>query len=487
LRRASDFLETRSWTPEGVVTGGLVEEAFTRAGGALLVGGNRVRLLKDSTENYPAWINAIESAQHWIHFETYILRDDAIGRRFADLLAARARDGVKVRLIYDWIGSVGRISTRFWRRMIQSGVDVRRFNTPSLANPFGWINRDHRKMTAVDGRIAFVSGLCVGQRWVGSPARGIDPWRDSGVEIEGPALADIESAFDDSWSSAGSPLPSNELPSRKLIAPAGDVALRIIASVPHVGGMYRLDQLMATFALRSIWLADAYFMGTTSYVQVLCAAARAGVDVRLLLPGANDIRVMRAVARAGLRPLLEAGVRVFEWNGSMMHAKTAVVDGRWARVGSTNLNLTSWMNNRELDVMIENEGFAKQMEQAYADDLSQSTEIVLEKHRLCPVAKNIEQNLRRKRIEGSTAGRAAAGVMRFGHVVGAAIANRRELGPAEVVIILWGTGILLALAAIAVYWPRAIAFTVAVICIWLSISLLGRALKLRSKGRRHQD
>ena len=481
MKRVRDFPEVPTGSTEPDAIGELTNEAFTRAAGAPLVDGNSVRLLRDAAENYPAWISAIESARHWIHFETYILRDDPIGRRFAELLSTKAREGVKVRLIYDWIGSLGYASWRFWRRMRESGVEVRRYNAPSLGNPLSWINRDHRKMTAVDGRIAFVTGLCVGQRWVGDPDRGIDPWRDTGVEIEGPAVAEIEKAFNDSWRSAGYPLPADEIPARHLIKPAGDISLRIIASVPHVGGMYRLDQLMATFARRSIWLADAYFAGTTSYVQALRAAARSGVDVKLLLPGANDIHVMRAVARSGLRPLLDAGVRVFEWNGSMMHAKTAVVDGRWARVGSTNLNLTSWMNNRELDVMIENEAFARQMEEAYVNDLSHSTEIVLDKHHPRPVMQQGKPVRRKKRMQPSTPGRTAAGVMRLGHMVGAAITSRRELGPAEAVIMLSTAAILLVLAFIAGYWPRAIAFPVAFICLWLSLSLLGRALKLRSK------
>jgi cardiolipin synthase len=239
-----------------------------------------------------------------VHFEAYIIHEDPIGRRFADILMAKARDGVRVRLIYDWIGSLGNASHRFWRRMIQAGVDVRRFNAPTIDNPFGWISRDHRKMIAVDGSIAFVTGLCVGERWLGSPDRGIDPWRDTGVEVEGAAVADIEAAFADSWAAAGSPLSLTEQPSADMVKPAGDVALRLIAGVPNVAGLYRLDQLVATLAQRSIWLADAYFVGTTSYVQALCSAARSGVDVRLLLPGTNDIPVMRALSRAGLRPLL---------------------------------------------------------------------------------------------------------------------------------------------------------------------------------------
>jgi cardiolipin synthase len=164
----------------------------------------------------------------------------------------------------------------------------------------------------------------------------------------------------------------------------------------------------------------------------------------------------------------------------MMHAKTAVVDGCWARVGSSNLNLASWLNNRELDVIAEDERFAKLMERSYLDDLSRSTEIVLQKHRPRPVTRKIKRTRGREITAAGAASRTAAGVMRLGHAVGAAIGNRRELGPAEVVIMLWGAGLLLALAAIAAYWPRIVAFPAAVICVWLALSLLARSLRLRS-------
>ena len=207
------------------------------------------------------------------------------------------------------------------------------------------------------------------------------------------------------------------------------------------------------------------------------------------MPGANDIPVMRALARAGLRPLLEAGVRVFEWNGSMMHSKTAVADGRWSRVGSTNLNIASWLNNRELDLIVEDERFARQMEDAFLDDLSKSTEIVLETSSRRPVAKRDPRDGARKTRAGS-APRTAAGVLRLTHVVGAAIRNRRELGPAEAVILFWASIVLILIAAVAAKWPRAVAIPAAVTCIWISISLLLNAYRLRRRSktkRRHRD
>src|SRR5262245_14335733 len=155
--------------------------------------------------------------------------------------------------------------------------------------------------------------------------------------------------------------------------PVGDVALRVVASVPNTAGLYRLDLLIAALARKSLWLTDAYYAGVTPYVQALRAAAADGVDLRLLVPGPTDLPILRPISQAGYRPLLEAGVRVFEWNGPMLHAKTAVADGRWARVGSSNLNLASWLSNWELDVVVEDESFAQAMEAAYLDDLANAT------------------------------------------------------------------------------------------------------------------
>lgn len=456
----------------------LAAQALSRAAGADRIEGNRVRLLKDAAENYPAWIQAIESATKWIHFETYIFHEDAVGRQFAQLLSDKARDGIAVRFIYDWAGSIGSSSRGFFRRLADAGVDVRCFNRLNLESPIAWLTRDHRKMIAVDGRIGYVTGLCVGQRWVGFPERNIDPWRDTGIEIEGPALADIELAFADTWAATGEPLPDNELPPEDSLAKAGHVLLRIVATGPDAGGLYRVDQIIAAFARRSIWLADAYFVGTGAYVQALQSAARSGVDVRLLIPGANDVPIMRAVSRAGLRPLLEAGVRVFEWNGSMMHAKTAVADGFWSRVGSTNLNIASWLGNRELDVIVEDERFAHQMEQMYEDDLAQSTEIVLHKKRRRTVPTAVTRPPIRHRRSGG-GGRAAAGIMRISHSLGAAVTSRRQLGPAEAVIMTWGAVLLLILSGIAAHWPRIFSIPVIILCLWTAISLLVRAYRLR--------
>jgi cardiolipin synthase len=452
------------------------EEAFARAAGTPLVTGNEVRLLRDAGENYPAWLEAIAAARRTIHFESYIIHDDETGQEFARALRARAAAGVRVRVIYDWLGAVAKTSRRFWRELRLGGVEVRCFNPPGLSSPFAWISRDHRKMLAVDGRVAFVTGLCVGRAWVGDPLRGIEPWRDTGIALRGPAVAELESAFARMWALAGAPIPDAERPAREPPPPAGDVAVRVIAGMPGTAEVYRLDQLIAAAARETLWLTDAYFVGTTAYVQSLRAAARDGVDVRLLVPGSSDIWVLRGLSRAGYRPLLEGGVRVYEWNGPMLHAKTAVADGRWARVGSTNLNLQSWIGNWELDVAVEDGGFAGRMEGMYLDDLGRATEITLTRRaRVVRSAKAPRPPARRP----GSAGRAAAGAVSIGSAVGAAMTGRRVLGPAEARIMGAAGVALVALGLVALLWPRVVAVPLAAVAIWLAVSLLFRAWTLR--------
>jgi cardiolipin synthase len=461
----------------------LANQAFSRTAGADLITGNRVRLLRDGEENFPAWIRAIRNARKWIHLETYIIYEDAVGKQFADLLCEKAAEGIRVRLLYDWFGCWTCSSRKFWRRIAENGVDVRCFNPPAFDSPFAVMSRNHRKMLSVDGRIAFVTGLCIGQRWSGYPEHNIEPWRDTGVEIEGPAVRDVDRAFSETWATAGEPLdPSTITTSSR---EAGEIALRVVASVPGAGGVYRLDQLITTLARSSIWLSDAYFAGTASYIHALRSAALSGVDVRLLIPGPNNLPVFRAISRAGTRPLLEAGVRVFEWNGSMMHAKTAVVDRSWSRVGSTNLNVASWMGNWELDVVIEDEKFALEMEAMYLEDLTKSTEIVLDRGWRRPITRRNGFPGAATRPVADRAVGTAAGMMRFGRSVGAAIAGRRALGPAEAVIMFWGSALLAVIAGILILWPRIFAVPVAVLAAWLAVSLLFHAVKLYRRRTRN--
>jgi cardiolipin synthase A/B len=462
----------------------LAEQAFSRTAGAPLVPGNCIRLLKDARENYPAWLEAMRSATQTIHFESYIIYDDDVGREFADVLIAKAREGVRVRLLYDWLGSV-RTSSRFWRRLTEAGVEVRCFNPPSIDSPLGWLSRNHRKSISVDHRVAFVSGLCVGRMWIGDSKRGNEPWRDTGVEVRGPAVADVVQAFSQVWAEAGTPLAADELPDHDSIPEAGDVMLRVVASMPNVAGLYRLDQLIAAVARQTLWLTDAYFVGTTSYVQALRAAALDGVDVRLLVPGSSDIPVFVSLSRAGYRPLLEAGVRVFEWNGSMLHAKTAVADGRWARVGSSNLNVSSWIGNWELDVAVEDETFAQAMQEMYLEDLTHATEMVLSTRQRIHPSGHATTSSAGSRSRSGSAGRVAAGALSVGNTIGAAMTNHRVLGPAEAKIMVWASLVLLSIAVLATLWPLLLVVPLLLCAVWLAIALLIRAYRLHRRAHSH--
>lgn len=455
----------------------LAEQAFSRAAGAPLVGGNSVRVLKDAGENFPAWLEAIAAARRTIFFEHYIVADDEIGRQFVTALAARARAGVRVYAIYDWFGSLGIARSRLWRPLVDAGGAVRRFNPMRLDSPFGWLTRDHRKLIAIDGEVGFVSGLCVSCKWVGDAKRGLDPWRDTGIEVRGPAVADFEEAFSQIWAASGTPLDAAALTPAAAMHFAGDVTLRVLATMPTLAGMYRLDQLIAAMATRTLWLTDAYFLGVAPYVQALRAAAMDGVDVRLLVPGTSDVPWVSHLSRSGYRSLLEAGIRVFEWNGTMLHAKTAVADGRWARVGSTNLNLASWIGNYELDVAIEDTALAEQMAAMYEADLMNATEIVLDpRRRLRSAGKRRRRHKPRRGTGGAV--RAAAGALRLGHTVGAAIANRRVLGRTEAGMMAGTGAALLVLMAVGIAWPLMLAVPIVLLAGWVGGALVYRAIGL---------
>jgi len=445
------------------------------------VPGNSIRLLKNARENYPAWLEAIARARRHIHFESYIIHDDVVGQQFGDALIARARAGVPVRVIYDWMGGFGKTSRRFWNRLRAGGVEVRCYNPPTPASPLGWISRDHRKMIAVDGEVGFVSGLCVGQAWVGDPARNIAPWRDTGVEVRGPAVRQIEEAFAQIWALIGPPLADDTESTPDAAAPAGATALRIVATLPQTAGVLRVGQLVAALARERLWLTDAYYAGTPIYVQALRAAARDGVDVKLLVPNGTDIPLLRPLSQAGYRTLLEAGVRVFEWNGPMLHAKTGIADGRWARVGSTNLNPASWLGNCELDVLVDDEAFGRQMEAMYVEDLANATEVVLDDGRTArrgapppdsPTSRN-----------GGSAGRAAAGLLRIGNTVSAAVISRRTLQPVETRITLGVASVLVIVAVLVALFPRLVAYPIAAIAMWIAGGLFYRSYRVRRAAK----
>jgi cardiolipin synthase len=453
----------------------LADQAFSRAAGAPLIAGNHVRVLRDASENYPAWEQAIRDARSSVHIEMYIFHRDAVGRRFVQLLAEKARSGVAVRVLYDWFGcGLGPLLGLFGP-LIAAGGEVRAFNPPRFVIALGWIRRNHRKLVTVDGQVAFISGLCIGQQWEGRPAKKLEPWRDTGVEIRGPAVAHAERAFAESWRfCGGGDLRALALPEEMPGAAAGPVSLRIITTEPFSAALFRTDLLVTAMARRTLWIADAYFIGHGPFVAQLQQAAADGVDVRLLMPQGSDVGWTVPLSRTLYRTLLDSGIRVFEWNGTMMHAKTAVADGRWTRIGSTNLNINSWLGNWELDVAIEDESVARTMEDCYEADLEQSTEIVMEGRRP-RLARPPRGRARR------SARRALRTVTGLSHSVSAAVTGNRQLESWESTPLLILGALLAAQGALAIWKPAWLGWPLAVVMGWIGLSFMIEALGLLRK------
>jgi cardiolipin synthase len=263
--------------------------------------------------------------------------------------------------------------------------------------------------------------------------------------------------------------------------PEGEMSLRIVASEPATTGMIRLDQLIAALARKRLWLTDAYYGGTATYMEALRAAAKDGVDVRLLLPNTTDIPLLQPLSRTGYRPLLEAGVRLFEWNGTMLHAKTAVADGTWARVGSTNLNIASWIGNCELDVIVEDESFGTKMEEMYEQDLAHATEIVLDRHKRPHAAVEFP----RKKLSAGvgSASRAAAGAVRVGNTIGTTLISRRVLSPIGARLTAIAGLLLVALSVLFALFPKALAYPLVALGAWGGLTLLFRGYQLAKQHK----
>jgi cardiolipin synthase len=466
----------------------VLETLFFRSAGAPLVGGNAVRVLLDGDQNYPRWLDAIATARRTVHLEMYIVHNDGIGRRFRDLLVEKARQGVAVRVLYDWFGALRPSSFRFWAPLVRAGGDVRMVNRPRISSLLSLGSRDHRKLLTVDGRTAFIGGLCIGDDWLGDPQRQIPPWRDTGLEIRGPAVAEAELSFAAAWAGWGEGLPPGTVPAADDIRAEGDVDVRVIPTSPDRTSLYRLELAALAIAKSRIWLTDAYFMGTNAYIESLGAAARQGVDVRLLVPNNSDVPWVGNLSRTLYRRLLEAGVRIFEWNGPMIHAKTAVADHRFVRVGSTNLNISSWMGNWELDVIVEHSGLAAEMEEIYDRDLRNATEIVITKRNTIRLSAPRSRPSRRRtalprrrlaRAASGSANRVIKDVALAGSAFRSAVSGYRILGPHEAWSLFMVGLMALSIAVFGLLWPKVVAYPVALAAAVAAVAMLARALRAR--------
>jgi cardiolipin synthase A/B len=336
--------------------------------------GNRLTLLRDGPETYDEWIGRIRGAERWVHFENYFFLADEVGHRFAEALSEKAREGVPVRVIYDWFGSSD-VPRAFWDGMRDAGVKVRAASPPTLRAPLRTFCRNHRKIVGVDGDYGSTGGVCVSEGWLQRSETGLI-YRDTAVGVEGPAVADLEHAFARMWDTVGDPLPDAERPQADSIEGIGEGAeVHVVPQGPGKLRILRLIEFLTLAAEERLWIADPYFLSTPLLNRSLTSAAWDGVDVRILLPGTNDHPVIGLLERAGYRRYLEAGVRIFEYLGPMMHAKTTVADGRWSRVGSTNLNIASLATSWELDLVVEDHNFGERMEELFTQDFANSREI----------------------------------------------------------------------------------------------------------------
>lgn len=361
----------------------IAELAFIRGmwriAGARVTDGNDVRLLVDGPQAFAAMLGAIESARETVELESYIFHDDDLGRRFADALKAAAARGIDTRVLIDWIGSF-ETPRQFWHDMRKAGVDVRVFGRPAARAWLGLLPRNHRKTLGVDRRIAFTGGFGLADEWnVGEEEDGrqLGHWRDTGVRIEGPAARDVHDAFLRMWNRASGRRRREPVPpaAPREPEPRPGAIVGIVEGLPLRLRSERGFHFQTAVAGESIWIANAYFVPARHEIEALCLAARDGVDVRVLVPSRYDHPWIRRFTRRSYRRLLEAGIRIWEWQGTMMHAKTHVVDRKWVRVGSSDLNPLSVALNHELDAAICDDELGEQAAELFLRDLRTSREI----------------------------------------------------------------------------------------------------------------
>jgi len=354
--------------------------------GSPLILGNKVTLLQDGPATYVAMFAAIRAARDHVNLESYIFEDDEIGRQFADLLLEAQRRGVQVNVIYDSVGAF-KTPKAFFERLTAGGVAVLEFNPINpLAVKTMWLvnNRDHRKLLVVDGRTAFVGGINISgvyssgpipRRASRTPATSA-AWRDTHLQIDGPVVAELQKLFVQTWEKQrGKALaPREYFPA---LQAQGREIVRAIGSTPD--DPYSLIYLTLISAIgnaeREVHLTHAYFVPDPQLLSALTEAAGRGVDVKLILPGHSDSPTTFHAGRSHYADLLEAGVRIYERRGALLHSKTAVIDGVWSCVGSTNLDWRSFLDNDEINAVILGREFAAQMQAMFAKDLEASEAI----------------------------------------------------------------------------------------------------------------
>lgn len=372
--------------------------------GTPLLVGNKVELLVDGPATYDAMFAAIEQAQDHINMETYIIEDDEIGQRFSKLLIRKQLAGVQVNLIYDSVGSLY-TPKEFFKAMRESGVNVLEFNPINpLAARKGWQfnRRDHRKLLIIDGQVAFVGGINISSVYSSGsfgrsrPTKGDQTWRDTHLRMAGPVVGEFQKLFMATWSEQkGEPLASkNYFPDA---GSRGSEVVRAIGSSPEepYSQMYVTLLSAINSAQTQILLTNAYFIPDSKLLAALTEAVQRGVEVKLLLPSKTDSALVFYASRSYYDELLSAGVKIYERQDAVLHAKTALIDGVWSTIGSTNLDWRSFTNNQEINAVILGQDFGMQMQTMFEKDLESSKLVTLETWRKRSMAARIKERAAR--------------------------------------------------------------------------------------------
>lgn len=364
-------------------------DSIRRFSSAPLTTGNRVSILIDGPQTYYAIEAALRAARHHIHIETFIFGAGDVGQRFADLLAQKRREGVAVRVLYDSLGS-RETPREFFAALRAQHVDVREFRPMSVVQtPQVWDlhNRDHRKIIIVDGKVGFTGGINIDSTYESAstsrpgPERGLeDGWRDTHIQIQGPAVKQLQALFSESWQQAGehTELGDEYFPT---IASAGDDLVTIVANDSESDDRSLYGTYLAAFthSSRRLWMTHAYFAPNEELLTALLDAAQRGVDVRLIVPSFSDSGVVLNATQATFTRLLKAGVRIYELKDALLHAKSVVVDGAVSIIGSSNLDMRSFLHNDEVNAIIVSRDTARRMEEVFTRDQQAARPVELER------------------------------------------------------------------------------------------------------------
>lgn len=361
----------------GLLRGPAPIRAFTRSHALRFTNGNEVDLYEEGRTGLEAMLDAIAAARDRVHLETYIFRADRTGGRFLDALVDRARAGVEVRLLFDAFGSLG-LPDASLNPLRESGADVVAFN-PIGRWPFSgrFRRRDHRKILAVDGAVAFVGGLNIGDEYVHGLEAGDALWRDAHARVRGPVVRDLEAVFLESWFRADGP----DLPWQRFLEQvpprSGNVRCAVLTDGPVYRRRRARDLIVGALetATKTAMLESPYFAPGRRVLDALADASRRGIEIDLLLAGKTDHPVLRRAVRSIVPRLLRAGVRVHEYHAAVMHAKTAIFDGQWALLGTSNLDRQSFEHSYEVNLVVEGGEIPRRLRARFEKDVADAKRI----------------------------------------------------------------------------------------------------------------